>query len=87
MSPKYLRIEEINELHEVRLSPDKYKVNDELVKPQRYNKIKAGGVGPKDGLKINNTPGPGSYDTFKSMIQDLRSKILKGSRRDMFTPD
>ena len=43
------------------VSPTDYHVKDELVKSTRYSKILAGGSAPKDGMIINNNPGPGDY--------------------------
>jgi len=49
------------------VSPTDYHVKDDIVKPTRYSKILVGGSAPKDGLIINNNPGPGNYKEGNSI--------------------
>jgi hypothetical protein len=61
-SGKLPLLEEQHRLKQPHVSPERYDVNDELVRQTKYKKILVGGSCPKDSFAVNSNPGPGEYE-------------------------
>ena len=78
-----LRLPLIEEVHRLKqsanVSPDSYDIKDEIVRDTRFSKILVGGTAPKDGLIINNNPGPGDYKEGNNISDVMNSKSTNQS--------
>jgi hypothetical protein len=61
--------------------PQVYTLEENLVKPTRFNNLLAGGHAPKDSLQIDKNPGPGEYELPYTIAENSlkRSRYVRTS--------